>query len=80
MHQGYNALVCCGGEDDVGCIGAMTKRLVGTWKADPRRLYATGISIGADMSFRIAVELPGTLAAITPVSGGYIGTAARNPA
>ncbi|WP_328944244.1 polyhydroxybutyrate depolymerase [Streptomyces sp. NBC_00250] len=80
VNQGYNALVCCGSEDDVGFIGAMTKRLVGTWKADPRRVYATGISNGADMSFRLAVELPGTLAAIAPVSGGYIGTAAQNPA
>lgn len=80
VNQGYNALVCCGSEDDVGFIGAMTKRLVDTWKADPQRLYATGISNGADMSFRLAVELPGTLAAIAPVSGGYIGTAAQDPA
>ncbi|MGW7367602.1 alpha/beta hydrolase family esterase, partial [Streptomyces sp. NPDC054841] len=79
MDQAYNALICCGSEDDVGFIGAMTKRLIGTWKADPRRIYATGISNGADMSFKLAVELPGTLAAIAPVSGGYIGTAAQNP-
>ncbi|MEU7008955.1 PHB depolymerase family esterase [Streptomyces sp. NPDC046332] len=79
MNQAYNALVCCGGEDDVGFIGAMTKRLVDTWKADPRRIYATGISNGADMSFKLAVELPGTLAAIAPVSGGYIGASAQDP-
>ncbi|HEY9371214.1 alpha/beta hydrolase family esterase [Streptomyces sp.] len=79
MDQAYNALICCGGEDDVGFIGAMTKRLVDTWKADPRRIYATGISNGADMSFKLAVELPGTLAAIAPVSGGYIGAAAQSP-
>ncbi|UQX00790.1 hypothetical protein [Streptomyces sp. RerS4] len=54
--------------------------LVDTWKADPRRIYATGISNGADMSFKLAVELPGTPAAIAPVSGGCIGTAAENPA
>ncbi|MFI1937920.1 alpha/beta hydrolase family esterase [Streptomyces purpureus] len=77
VDQGYNALICCGSEDDVGFIGAMTKRLVDTWKADPRRIYATGISNGADMSFKLAIEIPGTFAAIAPVSGGYIGTAAQ---
>ncbi|MFD4258826.1 alpha/beta hydrolase family esterase [Streptomyces sp. NPDC058534] len=79
MNQGYNALICCGDEDDVGFIGAMTDRLVDTWNANPRRIYATGISNGADMSFKLAVELPGTLAAIAPVSGGYIGAPAENP-
>lgn len=78
VDQGYNALICCGGEDDVGFIGAMTKRLVDTWKADPRRIYATGISNGGDMSFKLAVELPGTLAAIAPVSGGYVGAPAQD--
>ncbi|MFG2332770.1 alpha/beta hydrolase family esterase [Streptomyces sp. NPDC048604] len=79
VDQGYNALVCCGNEDDVGFIGSLTKRLVDTWKADPRRIYATGISNGGDMSFKLAVELPGTLAAIAPVSGGYIGAPAQDP-
>ncbi|WP_406865157.1 PHB depolymerase family esterase [Streptomyces sp. HUAS MG47] len=80
VNQGYNALVCCGSEDDVGFIGALTKRLVDTWKADPRRIYATGISNGGDMSFKLAVELPGTLAAIAPVSGGFIGAPSQDPA
>ncbi|MFF3690387.1 alpha/beta hydrolase family esterase [Streptomyces sp. NPDC002187] len=73
LDKAYNALVCCGAEDDVGFIGAMTERLVGIWKADPRRIYATGISNGGDMSFKLAVELPDTFAAIAPVSSGYIG-------
>ncbi|MER5935308.1 PHB depolymerase family esterase [Streptomyces sp. NPDC002054] len=79
MDQAYNALICCGAEDDIGFIGTMTKHLVDTWKADPQRIYATGISNGADMSYKLAVELPDTLAAIAPVSGGYIGPAAQNP-
>ncbi|OEJ42652.1 polyhydroxybutyrate depolymerase [Streptomyces agglomeratus] len=69
----YNALSCCGDEDDVGFIRAMTKRLVDRWKADPDRVYATGISNGADMSFKVAVELHETFAAIAPVSGAYSG-------
>jgi polyhydroxybutyrate depolymerase len=80
LAKAYNALVCCGAEDDVGFIGAMTERLVSTWKADPQRIYATGISNGGDMSFKLAVEVPDTFAAIAPVSGGYIGLDAAKPA
>lgn len=73
LNQGFNALICCGTEDDVGFIRTMTKRLTGTWNADPDRVYATGISNGGDMSYKLAVELPDTFAAIAPVSGGYLG-------
>lgn len=76
----FNALVCCGSEDDVGFIREVIARMVGTWKADAKRVYATGISNGGDMSFRLAVELPGTFAAVAPVSGGFIGQIAENPA
>jgi polyhydroxybutyrate depolymerase len=37
--------------------------------ADSRRIFATGISNGAGMSFRLACDLPGTFAAIAPVAG-----------
>jgi polyhydroxybutyrate depolymerase len=40
---------------------------------DADRVYATGISNGADMSFRAAVEATGVFAAIGPVSGGFGG-------
>jgi polyhydroxybutyrate depolymerase len=73
---GVNALVCCGEHDDVGFIKAMVEDLIARWGADPDRVYATGISNGADMSFRLAVEVPGMFAAIAPVSGGFIGNKA----
>ncbi|WP_079074514.1 extracellular catalytic domain type 1 short-chain-length polyhydroxyalkanoate depolymerase [Streptomyces atriruber] len=73
LNKGFNALLCCGTEDDVGFIRTMTKRLTSTWNADPDRVYATGISNGGDMSYKLAVELPHTFAAIAPVSGGYLG-------
>ncbi|MFF1381284.1 alpha/beta hydrolase family esterase [Streptomyces sp. NPDC058308] len=79
LDKGFNALLCCGTEDDVGFMRTITKRLTGTWNADRNRVYATGISNGADMSYKLAVELPGTFAAIAPVSGGYLGTAAEDP-
>lgn len=77
LNRGFNALICCGTEDDVGFIRTLTTRLTKTWHADPSRIYATGISNGGDMSYKLAVELPDTFAAIAPVSGGYLGTDAE---
>lgn len=68
-----NAMICCGDNDDVGFVRALVRHLVTTWGADSHRLYATGISNGADMAFRLGVELPGVFAAIAPVAGGYLG-------
>lgn len=70
---GFNALVCCGAEDDVTFLTALTDRLIKEWRADPDRVYLTGISNGGDMSFRAAVEATGVFAAIGVVSGGYGG-------
>ncbi len=69
---GMNALVCCGSEDDVGFIKSIVGKMVKDWKADPKKVYATGISNGADMSYRLAVETD-LFAAIAPVSGAYSG-------
>jgi polyhydroxybutyrate depolymerase len=70
---GWNALVCCGAEDDIAFLKALTDRLIADWRVDPDRVYATGISNGADMSFRAAVEATGVFAAIGAVSGGLGG-------
>ncbi|WP_194819682.1 PHB depolymerase family esterase [Nocardia sp. XZ_19_385] len=80
LNEAYNALVCCGSEDDVGFIKQVVARMTEQWKADPKRVYATGISNGADMSYKLAVEVPGTFAAIAPVSGGFIGDKALKDA
>ncbi|WP_254390316.1 PHB depolymerase family esterase [Streptomyces sp. AC550_RSS872] len=76
--QAFNALVCCGSEDDVGLLRTITDRLVDIWGADPDRIYATGISNGGDMSLKAAVELHDVFAAVAPVSGGFIGSAAED--
>jgi polyhydroxybutyrate depolymerase len=73
LDGGFNALVCCGATADVAFLRALTQHLVSTGRADPDRVYLTGISNGADMSFRAAVEASGLFAAIGVVSGGYIG-------
>lgn len=69
----FNALICCGTADDVAFLKSLTDHLVGSGRADPDRIYLTGISNGGDMAFRGAVELAGLFAAIAVVSGGYIG-------
>jgi polyhydroxybutyrate depolymerase len=79
INGGFNALVCCGTEDDVAFLKALTDRLIADWKVDADRVYATGISNGADMSFRAAVEATGVFAAIGAVSGGFGGSLTEAP-
>lgn len=40
---------------------------------DPDRIYATGMSNGGTMAYRLGCDMSGTLAAIAPVSGGWVG-------
>jgi polyhydroxybutyrate depolymerase len=63
---------CCGSDSrvDVAFIAALVDHLTKRWRADPDRIYATGASNGAAMSYRLAAALPGVFAAIAPVSGG----------
>jgi polyhydroxybutyrate depolymerase len=58
-----------GGQDDVGFIRLLLDSLTRELPVDPNRIYAAGISNGAGLAYRIACELPGTLAAIAPVAG-----------
>ena len=55
--------------DDVGFISALIDTLVRTHRADPRRVYVTGMSNGALMSHRLAMELGHKIAAAAPVCG-----------
>jgi poly(3-hydroxybutyrate) depolymerase len=73
LNGGFNALMCCGNEDDVGFIRAVIDKIGQDHKVDPNRIYATGISNGGDLTYRLAAELSGTFAAIAPVSGGMTG-------
>ena len=55
--------------DDVGFISALIDLMVKDYNADPARVYITGISNGAIMSYRLACELSHKIAAIAPVDG-----------
>jgi len=69
----WNAGGCCGGAmnnniDDVGFIDALLDRLIQENNIDTTRIYATGMSNGGFMSYRLACELSHRIAAIAPVA------------
>lgn len=69
----WNAGSCCGyaqenGVDDVGFIRAVVVQVIKDNAADPKRVYATGISNGGMMAYRLACEASDLFAAIAPVS------------
>ncbi len=82
----WNAGHCCAyarenNIDDVGFFAKMIDTLVASGRADPKRIYVTGMSNGAMMSHRLARELPDRIAAIAPIVGAVFGDEppARNP-
>jgi polyhydroxybutyrate depolymerase len=56
---------------DVNFIRDLIQRLQAQRNIDPKAIYVTGISNGAQMSYRLACDLSETVAAIGLVSGGY---------
>ena len=74
----WNAGHCCAYAmrqkvDDAGFLGALIDRLVSAGKADPDRVYVTGMSNGGMMSHVMGRALPGKVAAIAPVVGALFG-------
>jgi len=56
---------------DMQFIRDLVAELQGRLSIDPARIYATGISNGAQMSNRLGCDASDVFAAIGPVSGGY---------
>ncbi len=54
--------------DDVSFISALLDKLESEYSVDSARVYATGISNGGFMSFRLGCELAPRIAAIAPVA------------
>ncbi len=54
---------------DVAFISAMIDDLIARFNVDRRRIYATGFSNGASMTFRVGIELSARIAAIAPFAG-----------
>ena len=79
----FNGGNCCGYAmnqkvDDVAFTRALLDDLAKVAKVDPKRVYATGMSNGAIMAYRLASELSDRIAAIAPVAGP-MGTETCNP-
>jgi polyhydroxybutyrate depolymerase len=69
----WNAGTCCGAAqknnvDDVGFIREVIHRVERQASIDPKRVFATGMSNGAMMDWRLACEAP-EIRAIAPVEG-----------
>jgi polyhydroxybutyrate depolymerase len=74
----WNATHCCAFArenriDDVGFIRTIIDELVSSGRADPKRVYVTGMSNGAMMTHVLARELPDRIAAIAPIVGAVFG-------
>lgn len=80
----WNAGSCCGyararGVDDVGFVRALLDDLARRTPVDARRVYATGLSNGGMMAYRLAAEAGDRIAAIAPVAGGMVVDSIRSP-
>jgi polyhydroxybutyrate depolymerase len=70
----WNAGTCCGyavqnNIDDVAFTAQLLDQLQAQFPIDARRVYATGLSNGGMLSYRLACELSDRIAAIAPVAG-----------
>ena len=70
----WNAGGCCGfaqdeSIDDVGFVRVLLDDLEGVVDIDRRRIYATGLSNGAMMAYRLGMEAGDIISAISPVAG-----------
>ena len=67
----WNAGICCGSAaeneiDDVGFISKLIDFMIEEYAVDATRVYATGHSNGAQISYRLACELSDRITAIAP--------------
>ena len=70
----WNAGNCCGlaldrQVDDVAFLRSLVRHLSTEYPIDPRQVYATGMSNGAMMAYRLACEASDVFAAVAPVAG-----------
>ncbi len=80
----WNAGKCCGaardtGSDDIGYVRLILADLEKRYNVDKARVFATGMSNGGMISYRIACEMAGTFKAIAAVAGTD-NTTSCNPA
>jgi polyhydroxybutyrate depolymerase len=69
----WNAGICCEyameqNIDDVGFLSKMIDEIVENYRVNSKQVFATGMSNGGMMAYRLACELSGKIAAIAPVA------------
>jgi polyhydroxybutyrate depolymerase len=74
VFSSWNAGGCCGGAmdeniDETAFVRWILSDLETLAPIDPKRIYATGFSLGGMLVYRLACEMSDTFAAIAPVSG-----------
>lgn len=72
----WNAGIRCGYAvrheiDEVKFVDGILRDLAHVTSVDSKRIYATGISNGAMLCYRLAAEMPERIAAIAPVAGTF---------
>ncbi len=70
----WNTWQCCGYAlehhvDDVAFVRAMVEEIARSNPVDRKRIYATGMSNGGMMTYRVGCEMADVFAAIAPVAG-----------
>ena len=80
----WNAGSCCGfasavNIDDVTFVSDMIDMISSEYCINPRRIFATGISNGGQMSYRLACELSDRIASVAPVAANIILTECASP-
>ena len=70
----FNAGECCGyakenNINDLGFVNFILDELENNLNIDPKKIYASGLSNGAFMSYRLACDSSNRFAAIAPVAG-----------
>ena len=63
--------------DDVGFVKAILADVEKHVPVDPKRIYATGLSMGGVFSYRLACEMSGTFAAVAPVAATMVEPACK---
>ena len=73
----WNAGLCCAAAvrkniDDISFFKQVLSELQSNFSVDSKRIYVTGMSNGAMMTYRLMCELPNTFAAAIPVAGSLV--------
>lgn len=73
LYGSWNAWDCCNpakknNVDDIGFVRKIIEKIEDDFRIDSSRIYATGMSNGSQLSYRISCDLSDKIAAIAPVS------------